>query len=89
MKCHGKSHKNPEGMELILGGEGGEEEGKPKGTEHAWWGRKGHHHSRDNSITKGQELSRPAPGASEAGEMSESTKPSSPQLLKKEDLLAR
>lgn len=64
-------------------------EGKPKGTEHAWWGRKGHQHSRDNSITEGQEPSGPALGASEAGEMSESTKPSSPLLLKKEDLLAR
>lgn len=84
MKCHGKSHQKPTGSETDTGGK----EGKPKGTEHARWGRKGRHHSRDNRATKGQEASGPAPGASEAGETSGSTKPSSLWRLKK-DLLAR
>lgn len=40
-------------------------------------------------VTRGLEWSTPASGSSEAREMPESTKPSSPRLFKTQDLLCR
>jgi hypothetical protein len=68
MKCHGKFDKNQEGLKLTLGegrGKLREDESKKHG---ACLGRAGKDTvtSRDNSVTKGQEPSGPAPGSSDA-----------------------
>lgn len=54
MKCHGKFDNNQEEVKLTWGEEGvNRRKVKPKGTEHAWWGRERHHHSRDTSRERG------------------------------------
>lgn len=90
MKCHGNFDKNQEEVKLTLGGGRGEErEGETKRHRACLAGRGRTPSLQRQIVTKGQERSTPASGSSEAREMPESTKPSSPRLFKTQDSLCK